>query len=362
MKQFVRAALGLLIGGLLVWLLFRGTDWSELAAAIRGVDPGWLIASQLVLWGSCFTRVQRWSYVVRAVAPASFRQMLSATQIGFLVNFTVPARIGELVRGYMLSRLAGIPLARSIAMVALDRVNDVIGLLAVLLVASLALAADARVELPAAALGNTEPLAVSSELVRATAWALGGLAIVALTGLAMLHARRELVLGAVRTGVAWLSEPLAERLGDLLEGFAAGLAVFRSRSDLARSLGWSLITWGANVATLALLLEAFSVEFAWYTPFVMLALIAVFISVPLTPGVVGQYHLPAVAALLMTSAGTSPATAKAVAIVAHISTLLPIGTLGLYCLFRERVGLRDVVRQTAESRSGARPTDPGPMR
>jgi len=80
-------------------------------------------------------------------------------------------------------------------------------------------------------------------------------------------------------------------------------------------------------------LTAFSIDFPWFTPFLVLAMVAVFISVPVTPGVVGQYHIPIVACLLLAIPGMEPSEAKAVAIVAHILCLIPIAVLGVFCLF-----------------------------
>ena len=344
MRGTLRGTLGLLVALALLWLLFRGTDWSELGAALRGLHLGWLGAAQIPLWASAFARVQRWTYVVRAVDPASYRSLFAATQIGLLVNFTVPARLGELARAYVLSRLATIPLARSLAMVTLDRVNDVIGLLAVLLVAALALSGDAGATFPAGSFGNSEPLALSGALVRTAAWTLATGVLGCAFLLVGLYARRDAVLRCTRAALGLVSAGLAERVAGLLAGFAEGLHVFRSRVDLVRAVAWSLLSWGCDIAAGTALFFAFGLDFPWYAPFVALSFLAVAILVPLTPGALGQFHVAVVAGLLLVAPEVGPARAKAVAIVEHLSTLLPITLLGLYCLLRERLGLWEVLR------------------
>ena len=352
MKRWARLPLGLAVAGGLLWLLFRRTDWAEVGEAIRGMQAGWFALSQLLLWGTHFCRVERWSYVVRAVHPASFRQLQSATQIGFLVNFSAPARLGELVRALLLTRLAGPPISRSLAMVALDRMTDLIGLLAVLLVAALALTRDRDVAFAPGTFGNAEPLVVSSALLRPAGLALAGLVLALLAGLVALYVWREPMVRAVRAVFAPLSARLARRAASLLEGFAEGMHIFRSGWDLARALLWSLVTWVVDLTALAAILAAFGVDFPWHAPFLVLALIAAAIAIPVAPGVVGQYHLPAVAGLLMAVPELSPDRAKAVAIVGHLSTLAPIAGLGLWCLWRERLGLSDVLRR-ARAEDGA---------
>jgi len=98
--------------------------------------------AQIFAWSSYWIRVQRWSYVVRASHPARFRYMFTATQIEYLFNFTIPARMGEIIRAYVLARLEIIPLTQTIAMVALDRVSDILGMLTILFVAVLSFPFD----------------------------------------------------------------------------------------------------------------------------------------------------------------------------------------------------------------------------
>jgi uncharacterized protein (TIRG00374 family) len=340
--RVLRAGAGLALGLGALWLLFRGTDWAEVLGALGSVDLGLLAASQALLWAGFLARVQRWSYVVRAAesASVSFRSLFSASQIGLLANFTIPARVGELVRAYVLSRLIGTPLTRCLGMVTLDRVNDVIGLLLVLLVAAISLGNEADVTLPAFSFGNPEPVSISGALVRPAGRLLALSILVFSLALVLLYRHQEPILRVCRRTLARFSDRLAEAFTHLLAGFAEGLHVFRSRADLARSIAWSLVSWGADVASLAVLLAAFQLETPWNTAFVMLSLIAVAILVPLTPGVVGQFHLFAVAGLLLAAPDVPPARAKAVAVVDHLSTLLAIGVLGVYAMARERLSVR----------------------
>jgi uncharacterized protein (TIRG00374 family) len=348
MRQATRGIFGLVLAAGLLWLLSRGTDWGEFRAAVRGVDWGWLMAAQAVAWASYFARIQRWAYVVRAAQPASFRHLLSATQIGFLVNFTVPARIGELVRAYLLSRFTGQTLPRSISMVAVDRVNDLTGLFAVMVIAVLTYDVNQDLEIAAGALGNTTPIEISSAVIRPATFTVFGLFVAAAAVLMFLHWRQSLMIRLTRTAFGWVSAGLAERLSEILRNFAEGLHIFRSRSDLAKAVFWSLLTWLANALSLTAIMLAFGLSSPWATSFLMLAFIAVSVSVPLAPGMVGQYHLPVVAALLLSYPGLEPAHAKAVAVVAHLSALVPITGLGFFCLQREGLGLLKVVRQATQ--------------
>jgi uncharacterized membrane protein YbhN (UPF0104 family) len=348
-KQHTQIVLGVVLGVVLVWLLFRKTDWRAVLSAIGGVDWRWLVACQILAFAGHFARAQRWSYVVRAARPASYRHLFSATQIGFLVNFTAPARLGEVVRAYVLGRLVKAPFAQCLSMVALDRVGDVLGLLALMLVALISFPAGVDARFPAGAFGNAEPFVVSGALLGPAAAATTGLLCALLAVLVFLYARQAWVLRALDAVGGRLPRNVAGRLRGAFLHFAEGMHVLRSAGGLAKASFLSLATWGAGVLSVAAILKAFGVDFPWHAPFLILALIAVFISFPVTPAVVGQYHLPVVAGLLLTVPGTAPDEAKAVALVAHLMNLLPIAALGLFCLWRERLGFVQVARDSRQS-------------
>ena len=73
---------------------------------------------------------------------------------------------------------------------------------------------------------------------------------------------------------------------------------------------------GLVALSLAALMKAFHLEFPWYGPFLMLAILGVF---------------------------TSVNEAKAVAIVAHLLALLPPVVLGVYSMLGENLHIRDLI-------------------
>lgn len=358
--RHVKTVLSVLLGALLLWLLFRRTDWAATAAALRQVRLSWLALALALAFGSCLARVQRWSYVVRAVHPATFRSLFSATQVGLLVNLVVPARLGEAVRAYLLGRLSRAPLALSLSLVAMDRVNDGLALIAVLFIAAVTFPAGADVELPAGAFGNAEPLTVSSGLIRPAAASLTlalGLLVVALV---LVYAGRDAVQRALCRGAALVSAKLAARVENLFRQLVGGMRVFRSAADLARAVFFSFLTWGLVALSLQALLLAFRLELPWFTPFLMLALLAVSTSVTVTPGLVGQYHIPVVASLLLIDPRLDPSVAKAVALVAHLVAVLPVAALGALALVLERPSLGGLARTVSEARQAPAAAEPPP--
>jgi len=341
--RITRTIIGVLLSLFLLWWLFRSTDWQVLSTTLRQVDPGLIILSLALSFSSFFARVQRWSYVVRATHPATFRSLFSATQIGLLVNAVIPARLGDIVRGYVLGRLIKIPFVRSITLVALDRINDVLALLTVLLVTLIVFPSNRDIEFAAGSFNNAEPFIVSSSLIQPVAITLALVLSVIILLFVFLYFQQALVLRWLDKATGAISTRLGAKLRSMFVNFAEGMHIFRSTHEMLKSILFSLLTWGLIAVSLAVLFEAFHLDYPWYAPLLMLSILGVFTSVTVTPGLVGQYHIPVVASLLMVLPGMDSDEARAVAIIAHLVALTPPVTLGVFSMFRERLDMTDLL-------------------
>ncbi len=357
MNKKIQALVGLALGILIMWLLFRNMDWGVAWETIREVHVGWLILSQVPIWISFPLRVQRWSYIVRATQPVRFRHMFSATQIGFLANFTLPARLGEFIRAVVLTRLTKIPFPKTFAMVALDRVTDLFGLIAVMLIGLMAFHPAGDIVIPAATLGLDSDWSLPNEMFRNSAIGAIGFTLAILAAFVAIYLCPKVVLRISDAVVGVVSTRLAERVHEMITHFADGFQVFRSPLDMLKSIAFSFATWGCGALGFVGLYAAFGIDCPWYASFVMLSLLAIGIAMPGAPGLVGQYHLPIVIGLVILVPGIDSDRAKTFAIVAHLANFPPLLVTGIYALMTERLGLLELGRQGAHI--AADESDPG---
>ena len=333
---YVRLALGLL----LIWLVFRGTDWSEVAAACRALDPAWLAVTFLCTFSAQFARVQRGVYVVRAATPASYGVIFRSAMMALLLNLVVPLRLGDATRAVVLARNTRIPTSRSLMLVALDRLSDLVGLLVLVGLVLVCLPMERTIELPAELLPAGTTLTLSEGLLGRAAFVALLFVLAAAAGLVLLFVRPAWVLRAVDVLTAPLPDAVGRRAHRIVENLEAGLHVLRSPAAMAASMAFSLLGWGLGVTMLGSMIRAFGIQTEWTTPLLMQAMLAAFIFVPLAPGLVGQFHLPIVACLLMAVPDVSVSTAKAVALMTHLVGVFPLVVLGGYSILRERAGPR----------------------
>ncbi len=340
MKKKIQVLFGFGIGALLIWLLFRNTDWHAVGNALMNANWWWLALSFALVFVTFLTRIKRWGYIVRTAQPVSFRAMYSATQIGFLGNFTLPGRVGEVIRAVVLSRLTGLTFSRCFAFVALDRLTDLFGLIAVMLIAATFFHPTAPIVLEEL----SEP--IPADAIRLGAEATIAVVLVIVAAFVTLYCRKNFALWVVSSTIGRVSKGLSARLEEMLSQFADGMHVFKSVGDMSRAIVWSLITWGIGTLCYFCVLQAFSIEAPWYTAVIVMAFLAVAISIPSTPGFVGPFHVAIVGAVLVVAPETDRDVAKAAALLAHLVNTLPVWLTGGICLYTEKLGLLELRRQS----------------
>ena len=103
-QRLVYIAVGLIVSGLLIWMLFRNIDMAELGKALREADYVWLIPNILMIFLTMYQRAYRWRFMIAPIKRVPFPNLIAATCVGFMANNVLPLRLGEFVRAYSLSR------------------------------------------------------------------------------------------------------------------------------------------------------------------------------------------------------------------------------------------------------------------
>jgi uncharacterized protein (TIRG00374 family) len=253
--------------------------------------------------------------------------------------------MGEIIRAYVLARLEKIPLPQTIAMVALDRVSDIFGMLIILFVAVLSFPIHQDIIFQPDVFNTIDRVVVSTKLLQ-TITASFTIFLFIISGLlVLLYFKKNKVILLIDRITLPLSQGVSRGIRNVFLNFAEGMHIFHSHRDMMKSAGFSIITWGADLLSITSILKAFSIYCPWYTSFMMLSMISVFIAFPILPGVVGQYHLPVIACLLMIIPDMNTDMTIAVAIVSHALTLIPIAVLGICSLLLERLNFFEIAQR-----------------
>jgi uncharacterized protein (TIRG00374 family) len=260
-------------------------------------------------------RAWRWQYLLHPIGPTRFRTAFRTTVIGFAALGVLPARAGDVLRPYLLARQEGLAVSATFATIVMERVLDLIAVLALLAVYVWWMADPAT--LPPALLRGIE---VSAALAGAGAIALMGVMWV-------LATHPERIGGFVFTMARVLPHSVADRLAGLARTFSGGFAVAREPRALAAAVAWSFPLWVAIAAEAWLVTIAFDIAMPFSGTFLLQALLVIGVAVP-TPGAVGSYH-EAYRIGVTTFFGASEDTAVAAAIVTHAISYFPVVLTGI---------------------------------
>ena len=281
-------------------------DLRGLAASLAAASAGLLVLATVANVLNLLFHAYRWAAVVR---PKGVRvravDVFAAMNAGFAVGLAVPARAGDLVRSHLLARRAGLRRSFVLASAAVDYVVGTAALAP--LVALLALVTP----LPAWA---RHALVVTS--------------VAASVGLAAVFLLRP--------------RPDHDEEGDGLAGLVArlraGLSAIREPGALARSFGWALAGWAAEVAIAWFALAAVGIA-----PSLALASLVVLATaaanvVAVSPGNAGPFELAAM--LPLAGLGVAREPALAFALLFHLVHLAPMAVIGGWVLVREAAEAR----------------------
>ena len=323
-------SLALTIGFLVLFL--RSFDLEAAGRAVASASPALLLLAVILNLLAYVVRAWRWRHLLAPMRENIGLYNLTATTfIGFMITFLVPMRIGEIVRPVLLARRERLPASAAIATIALERLFDMLTVMALFLVFSLS--AHGRGVLDPSDAGTAQ--ASAALLLRQGA-------LLASVGVAV--GLPIVILLVLFPGVVlrWLHRlnrgGPTSRLGRgivLLEQFLAGFGSLRRGRELGKIVASSLAMWLLIDLSTWIGLKAFGLPLQFFDTFLLMVALTVGISVP-TPGGVGPFEY--FCQIALTDLWRVPAAvAGAVALALHAVTLLPTIAVGLLFMWRDGV-------------------------
>lgn len=316
-----------------LWYAFRAVDLSAMAANIGQVGMRWVAASIAAALLGLIVRALRWRFLLAGGDCIGSWSLVSATFVGVMANNLLPARLGEVVRAWVLARRERVPVPAVLASVVIERLLDVVAALALLGVS----------------LAVTPVLAGSAaSLLKATGIVVLAAVAIAMSALLVAVRFRERVLTVVEGWAGCVSPRWASRGVEMGRCFLEGLCVLRTVRHAAAVAGLSFLVWIVAIASFHVLAEGFHLGLAPAQTTLVFVIVLFGIAIPSAPGFVGTFHGFCVAGLALV-AGTDPTRAAAYATLLHASQWLAINMAGLGCLLADRslswTGMTRLIRQ-----------------
>jgi uncharacterized membrane protein YbhN (UPF0104 family) len=311
-RRGVRGLAGAVVAGLFVVLIARRVEWAEVQGVLAAASPWPLLVGLAALAADFTARTARWWLMLRTAQPdlpfsRCFRPFLGSLAL----NNVVPFRAGDVVRVVGFRQALQAPRAHVLGTLVLERILDLLALLAIL---GVGVAATSSV-LPRPFVAGAVAAAALGVVVLATLTASPGL----------LPWLADRIVPPLARGRAW---------GDAARGAAGelgrSLALLRTPGLALRLVGLSLLAWVLEGAMFASVAAALHIAVHPAGPWLALGAATLATLLPSSPGYLGTFDYFAI--LGLTAAGAARAEATAFALLAHVLLWLPVTAVGLLAL------------------------------
>ena len=322
-------AVGLALGVVLLALAFRGADPSTLMAVLARTDLPLVALGLLTVAATTGVKALRWRLLFYpSDRDLRFDRLLSAILIGQMLNFLLPARLGELARAYLIGETEGQHKLFALGTIVVEKLLDGLMLLLLLVFLFLLMPLPLWLRIP----GATTGLVLAGLLA----------AILLLTG------KRERILGAMDRSCHFM--PVLQRFGlrQRLGVLADSLSSLRASDVNTRLLAWSFGIWLLAALTNYLTLLAMRIEAPLLVAsLLVLVVIHLGLVVPSSPARIGVFHYLCV--LSLSVLGVEGGLALAYGFVLHFIVVLPIIFAGIFCLWKENLNLYRLVGEVDDN-------------
>lgn len=327
-----RLWIGILVSVLFLSLALSGQNLSETWAAVRSADYRFLAPALVLYFIGVWIRAARWRALLTPFGSYSASALFPVVVIGYMANDVLPARMGEVVRVYVLSQRERLPKTVALGTVVVERVLDAVVMLFLLAVAALLVPLNGAVERIA--------------LIAA------GLLLVGLGPLLLLVLWPDYVLrlfGPVSTRLPSRVLGLATTAGS---GFLSGLRVVRSGRVLVAGLGLTLAAWLFEAGMYWTLAVGFGLPVG--VPLIVLTLAVTNLAtlVPSAPGYLGAFEFGALL-VLVGLAGINRELATGYVLALHAALVVPVTLWGFYYWGTHNLSLRRIQREARGAQTGS---------
>lgn len=345
-KKHLHLFIGIIIIALSMYYAFKGVKLSELIDAFTSVRYLYLIPAIFFVLISYLLRAMRWRFLVGHVKKdIKTAALFSPMMVGFMANM-LPARAGEFIRAYLLSKKERISFSSAFATIFIERLFDLVMLL-LLIVWMLLFMSQA--------LSSTNETYTVSIMFRTFTFSLyqmveifGVFSISLCASIflfsALLQFKNNWAMKIVGIFVKPLPQKWSEKIIALVNSFTEGLNIIRDGRGFMATVFLSFLIWATFVMTYYPLYLAFDIhsKLPVVSSLIILCVtVAVFITLLPTPGFLGSYHLGCIAALYGIF-GIQKAVALSYGIVAWLLAMGLTVLIGSIYAIKEHVSLSEV--------------------
>jgi uncharacterized protein (TIRG00374 family) len=320
-------ALSLAVSGGFLYLAFRNVPLAELSTALGRVSLAWLALAVAVSFVLMVFRAWRWQLELLPLERIPLGRLWVVTAVAYLAINVLPARLGEVVRPWLLSRRSSVSFSNVVGNLVVEKTMDSLVILFYILTGLL--------------LVENLPGWVRTGAVIPAVFAVTLVVLVML-----LWWRGEAFVD--RWLIGRLPEHFGARLKRVLSAIVAGMQVLPNPRLLLAVFLVSLLLWFLPILSSYIMIRAFDFPVPFSAAVVVFIFIGFGTALPNVPGMIGPYQYACVLALDLF--GVDKVDALAYGLVLNAVQFLTIVAQGLIALPFAGVRLTDLLRVRPEGK------------
>ena len=291
-KRYLHLIIGLIIVIFSLYYAFKDVSISEVGRALHSVRYIYLFPALLSVAMSYYFRAVRWRYLISSVKKVKTTNLFAPLMIGFMGNM-LPARAGEIIRPYLLSKKENISFSASFATIFIERLFDM-SLVLLLLFWVLFFKTDVFMQGE-----NGAGHALMGYMVKFGWVSLAGCMFIFVFSV-LLQYKNDWAMKVVNICIKPFPHTWGDKIIKLVHSFNEGLKILKDKRGFFATVILSLLIWSLFVGTNFPLYMAFGIntEIPIISSLVVLCLtVAIFITLFPTPGFLGSFQAAHVVAL-----------------------------------------------------------------
>lgn len=133
--SWIRLFLAVIVGLLLLGGIFSFSGYSDIFELLSKVSLVYVAIACIMIFMTFIFRTWRWSVLLRTTGHRTHNDIIfKSIMFGWLLNYLLPARIGDVARGMALKTTVGTPLSVSLSTIIIERAMDMFILAFILMI------------------------------------------------------------------------------------------------------------------------------------------------------------------------------------------------------------------------------------
>lgn len=318
-KTPIQIIAGILISVLSLYFAFRGIDFRESIEIIKNVKVKYVIISLVSGVLIISIRALRWECFIPLKQKIRKSTLIASVYVGYMANNILPAKLGEVVRAYILGAKENVSKTAIFASVVTERLFDVI--------TGVVMLSIALIFIP------NLPKTILYGAVFLFAISLVGICI-----LVFMSVKRDISFSILNKILSIFPKKFSSKVNELAHNFIDGIGFKRDPWHIFLIFFYTVTYWSGQVFTVSVLLKAFNIEANAAVALFVIAASGFGFAVPSAPSGIGPIEWTIIFAL--TLVGVSRSVAAPYALVYHMLGIFPIIIIGFISLLYLGVDLK----------------------